>query len=48
MCRKTGQIVARGERRCSFAFIWGAIAKRENAPTTIEQSTALYGTHRRT
>src|SRR5258708_5534136 len=31
----------------SSAFISGAIPKCASAPTTIKQSTALYGTHRR-
>src|SRR5882672_5575779 len=32
----------------SSAFTSGAIPKCASAPTTIKQSTALYGTHRRT
>jgi hypothetical protein len=47
MPRKVGQIIARGSKGGSSAFTWGAIAKRETAPTTIEPSTALYGTHGR-
>jgi hypothetical protein len=48
MSRKVGQIIARGERRWLVRVYLGRDRETRNAPTTIELSTVLYGTHRHT